>query len=34
MLVGKFSGNYAKGVMVTAGIYLLGPIVIWFAPDT
>jgi len=33
-LVGAFGGNYAKGVAVTASIYLVGLIVIWFAPNT
>jgi MFS family permease len=34
LLVGAFGGHYAKGVMVIASVYLLGLIVIWFAPDT
>lgn len=34
MLVSLFEGNYVKGVTVTASIYLVGLIVIWFAPDT
>jgi MFS family permease len=33
-MVSVFHGNYAKGVTVTASIYLLGLLVIWFAPDT
>jgi len=33
-LVGAFGGNYQKGVMVMASIYLVGLAVIWFAPDT
>lgn len=33
-LVAAFKGNYSSGVMVTASIYLLGLLVIWFAPDT
>lgn len=34
LLVGAFKGDYAKGAMVTASVYLLGLVVIWFAPDT
>lgn len=34
LLVAAFQGNYAKGVTVTASIYLVGLLVIWFAPDT
>jgi MFS family permease len=34
LLVAAFKGNYAKGVTVTASIYLVGLLVIWFAPDT
>jgi MFS family permease len=33
-LVAAFGGNYAKGVTVTASVYLVGLIVIWFAPNT
>jgi len=33
-LVAAFGGNYQKGVMVMASIYLVGLAVIWFAPDT
>lgn len=33
-LVHAFHGDYRKGVMTMASIYLVGLIVIWFAPDT
>ncbi|MBI4580071.1 MAG: MFS transporter [Planctomycetes bacterium] len=33
-LVAAFHGNYARGVTVTAGIYLVGLLVIWLAPNT
>ena len=33
-LVGAFHGNYAKGVTVTASVYLVGLLIIWFAPNT
>ncbi len=33
-LVAAFGGNYQKGAMVMASIYLVGLAVIWFAPDT
>jgi len=33
-LVDYFGGNYSKGVMITASVYLLGLIVILFAPNT
>jgi SHS family sialic acid transporter-like MFS transporter len=33
-LVNVFGGNYQKGMMVIASIYLVGLVIIWFAPET
>jgi len=33
-LVNFFHGDYRKGAMVMATVYLVGLVVIWFAPDT